>query len=206
MRSQTRIDLETARKKARILVIDDQDPPIRGLFERDGYHVERWPEIKNLSQLTDGHYDLILLDIHGVGLNESPDEQGLGILRHIKASNPAQIVVMYSALPQNISARDVLLLADEVLDKDESYVRYKENVDRLLQRRWSAGYYVATMNRELGDYAAVAPRAVSKALWAMRRGNTVALERYLRAKVTDPKIIDRVVTVIGIGVGIAGLT
>jgi len=203
--SQTRIDLEAARKKARILVIDDQDPPMRGLFERDGYHVERWPEIKSLSQLTDGHYDLILLDIHGVGLNESPDEQGLGILRHIKASNPAQIVVMYSALPQNISTRDVLLLADEVLDKDEAYVRYKGTVDRLLRRRWSAGYYVATMNRELGDYAAVAPKAVSKALRAMRRGNTVALERYLRAKVTDPKVIDRVIAVIGIGVGIAGL-
>lgn len=187
------------------MVIDDHDPPMRSLFERDGYHVERWPEIKNLTQLTDGHYDLILLDIHGVGLNESPDEQGLGILRQIKASNPAQIVVMYSALPQNISARDVLLLADDVLDKDESYVRYKNTVDRLLQRRWSAGYYVSTMNRELGDYAAVAPKAVSKALRAMRRGSTVALERYLRAKVTDPKVVDRVLTVISIGVGIASL-
>lgn len=205
MNAQTRIDLEAARKRARILVIDDQDPPMRALFERDGYHVERWPEIKSLSQLTDGHYDLILLDIHGVGLNESPDEQGLGILRHIKSSNPAQIVVMYSALPQNISARDVLLLADEVLDKDESYVRYKGTVDELLQRRWSTGYYVATMNRELGDHAAVAPRAVLKALRAMRRGNTVALERYLRAKVTDPKVIDRVLTVISIGVGVATL-
>lgn len=187
------------------MVIDDQDPPMRALFERDGYHVERWPEIKSLSQLTDGHYDLILLDIHGVGLNESPDEQGLGILRHVKSSNPAQIVVMYSALPQNISVRDVLLLADEVLDKDESYVRYKGTVDALLQRRWSTGYYVNTMNRELGDHAAVAPRAVLKALRAMRRGNTVALERYLRAKVTDPKVIDRVLTVISIGVGVATL-
>lgn len=202
---QNRVDLEATRKTARLLVIDDQDPPMRGLFERDGYHVERWPEIRNLSQLTDGHYDLILLDIHGVGLNESPDEQGLGILRHIKASNPAQIVVMYSALPQNITARDVLLLADEVLDKDESYVRYKGTVDALLRRRQSTGYYVATMNRELGDYAAAAPRAVSKALRAMRRGNTIALERYLRAKVTDPKVIDRALTVISIGVTVATL-
>lgn len=205
MTSHGPLDGETVRKRARVLVIDDQEPPMRSLFERDGYHVERWPEIKNLSQLTDGHYDLILLDIHGVGLNESPDEQGLGILRHIKSSNPAQIVVMYSARPQNISARDVLLLADEVLDKDESYVRYKETVDKLLQRRWSPGYYIATMNRELGDHAAVAPRAVSKAIRAMRRGNTVALERYLRGKVTDPKVVDRVITIIGIGVGIAGL-
>lgn len=178
---------------------------MRVLFERDGYHVERWPEVKSLSQLTDGHYDLILLDIHGVGLNESPDEQGLGILRHVKSANPAQIVIMYSALPQNISARDVLQLADAVLDKDESYVRYKESVDKLLQRRVSAGYYIAIMNRELGDHAVVAPKAVAKAVQAMRRGNTAPLERYLRAKVTDPNVIDRVLTVISIGVGVASL-
>lgn len=178
---------------------------MRGLFERDGYHLERWPEIRNLSQLTDGHYDLIFLDIHGVGLNESPDEQGLGILRHIKASNPAQMVVLYSALPQNISARDVLLLADAVLDKEESYVRYKETADKLLQRRLSPAYYVATMNRELGDHAATTPRAVAKALRAMRNGNSAPLARYLRARVTDPKVVDRVLTVISIGVGVAGL-
>lgn len=178
---------------------------MRGLFERDGYHVERWSEVKNFPQLTDGHYDLIFLDIHGVGLNESPDEQGLGILRHIKSSNPAQLVVMYSALPQNISARDVLLMADAVLDKDESYVRYKETTDRLLQRKWSPGYYISTMNRELGDHASDAPRAVKKAIRAMRRGNTAGLERYLRAKVKDPAVIDRVLTVISIGATIAGM-
>src|ERR1022692_2980561 len=101
-------DIETLRKRGKILVIDDHDLPAQVLFERDGYHFERWPEIKNLSQLTDGHYEIILLDLQGVGLNESPDMQGLGILRHIKKSNPAQIVIAYSAQPQKISARSFL--------------------------------------------------------------------------------------------------
>ncbi|WP_460712684.1 hypothetical protein [Nocardioides dilutus] len=178
---------------------------MRTLFERDGYHVERWPEIKNLSQLTDGHYHLILLDIQGVGLNESPKDQGLGILQHIKRSNPAQLVVMYSAQPQNISRRDILLLADDVLDKDAEYVQYKDTVDALLLRRLSKGYYIATMNRELADNAALAPRAVVKALRAMRTGNTAALERYLRARIQDPKVVDRVLTIVSIGVGVGGL-
>lgn len=64
-------DIETLRKRARLLVVDDHAFPHTRLFTRDGYHVERWPEIKNLSQLTDGHFDLILLDLQGVGLNVS---------------------------------------------------------------------------------------------------------------------------------------
>jgi hypothetical protein len=58
-------DIEALRKRAKILVIDDHELPAQQLFERDGYHFERWPEIKNLSQLTDGHYDVILLDLNG---------------------------------------------------------------------------------------------------------------------------------------------
>src|ERR1022692_2247988 len=122
-------DIETLRKRGKILVIDDHALPAQKLFERDGYHFERWPEIKNLSQLTDNHYDIILLDLHGVGLNESPDLQGLGILGHIKQSNPAQIVIAYSAQSQKLSARTLLDLADSVLDKEASYVDYKELVD-----------------------------------------------------------------------------
>lgn len=61
------VDLEAIRKQAKILVIDDQEPPMLTLFKRDGYHIERWAEIENLSRLTDGNYDVILLDIQGVG-------------------------------------------------------------------------------------------------------------------------------------------
>src|SRR5215831_14575166 len=113
-------DIETLRKRANILVIDDQALPAQTLFERDGYHFQRWPEIKNLSQLTDGHYEIILLDIQGVGLNESPELQGLGILRHIKQSNPAQMIIVYSAQSQRLSRRPLIDLADAVLDKDAS--------------------------------------------------------------------------------------
>ena len=110
-------DIEALRKRAKILVIDDHVLPAQKLFDRDGYHFERWPEVKNLSQLTDGHYDIVLLDIQGVGLNESPDLQGLGILRHVKQANPAQMVIVYSAQTQKLSMRPLIDLADAVLDR-----------------------------------------------------------------------------------------
>jgi response regulator RpfG family c-di-GMP phosphodiesterase len=191
------VDIQAVRKHARVLVIDDHVLPVQKLFERDGYHFERWSSVKNLSQLTDGHYHLILLDIQGVGLDESPNLQGLGILQHIKRSNPAQAVIVYSAQPHSVSSNEFLVLADALLDKDMSYVEYKERVDELLLRRAAPGYFIAAMNRVLADDAANAPKAVQKALRAIKRSDIESFARYLRATVTDPKKIDSVVTIIG---------
>lgn len=193
-------DIESLRKQAKILVIDDQQLPAQMLFERDGYHFERWPEIRNLTQLTDGYYDVILLDIHGVGLHESPDMQGLGILRHIKQSNPAQIVIAYSAQAQKLSSRSFIELADEVLDKEASYVDYKNVVDSLLRKRATPGYFRAVMNRELGDKAILVPKAIPKAIRAFNRNSIGDLEGYLRDNLPDREQIDRILTIISIGI------
>lgn len=192
--------IETVRKAARVLVIDDHVFPALATFERDGYHFERWASIKNLSQLTDDHYQLILLDINGVGLKESPDLQGLGILQHIKVTNPAQPVIIYSSKPQAITSTEYLQLADAVLDKGMSYVGYKEVVDDLLLRRATPGYFVAAMNRALAEDAVVAPKAVSKAVKSFREGRPDALANYLRKSLTDPKKVDKIVTIIGVGI------
>lgn len=192
--------LESVRKRARVLVIDDHVLPAQKSFERDGYHFERWAEIKNLSQLTDGHYDLILLDVQGVGLNEDPQYQGLGILRHIKQRNPAQSVIVYSSQPQKISAVEFTVLADAVLDKGMSYVEYKEHVDALLLRRATEGYFIAAMNRDLADGAVLAPKAVQKALKAIRTGKTGPLETYLRDRLPDAKQVDRIIKIVAIGI------
>lgn len=193
-------DIEALRKHAKILVIDDHVLPAQKLFERDGYHFERWPEIKNLSQLTDGHYEIILLDLHGVGLNESPDMQGLGILRHIKQSNPAQMVIAYSAQAQKVSSRSFIELADSVLDKEASYVDYKEVVDGLLRKRATPGYFLAVMNRELGDRAILVPKAIPKAIRAFNSRSTKSLEGYLRARLPEGQQVDRILTIISIGI------
>jgi CheY-like chemotaxis protein len=195
-------DIEKVRKHARVLVIDDQAFPAQRNFTRDGYHFERWASVKNLSQVTDGHWDVILLDIQGVGLAESPELQGLGILKHIKKTNPAQAVIIYSAQPQRVSSSEYLLLADAVFDKSMSYLEYKEKVDELLLRHATPGYFIAAMNRELGESAALVPKAVPKALRAFRTGNTDGLRKYLGTHLTDQEMIDTLVHVVRIGIKI----
>lgn len=193
-------DIESVRKRSRVLVIDDQAFPAQRSFTRDGYHFERWPTVKNLSQLTDGHWDVILLDIQGVGLTESPELQGLGILRHVKRANPAQAVIIYSAQPQRVSSTEFLLLADAVLDKGMSYLEYKERVDDLLIRHATPGYFIAAINRELGENAALVPHAVPKALRAFRTQNPASLRKYLGTKLTDQDTVETLIHVIQIGI------
>lgn len=193
-------DIEQVRKKARILVVDDQEFPFQSLFERDGYHFERWADIRNLSQLTEGHYQLILLDIQGVGLKEDPARQGLGVLSHIKTTTPTQPVIVYSAQPQALSSNHYLAMADEVLDKSESYVTYKECVDRLLLRSASPGYFVWVMNKELGIDAALAPKSVQFALKALQTGDLRRMERYLRSSPLEGKKISTTLNILQLGI------
>jgi CheY-like chemotaxis protein len=193
-------DFETARKNARILNIDDQEWPYEPLMERDGYHVERWPEIKNLSQLTDGHYNLILLDIQGVGLAEDQKLQGLGILEHIKKTNPAQSVIVYSSKALKPSLNRYVSMADAVLDKADPYVKFKSAVDDLIVNRTSFEYFVAVMNRELGSDAARAPKAVQYALTAAKTGSTEKLSRYLDKVLTNGQTITTVLGIVAAGV------
>jgi CheY-like chemotaxis protein len=193
-------DFETARRNARILNIDDQEWPYQPLLERDGYHVERWPEIRNLSQLTDGHYNLILLDIQGVGMAEAQKLQGLGILEHIKRTNPAQSVIIYSSKAQKPSMNRYISMADAVLDKADPYVDFKSAIDDLIVNRTSFDYFVAVMNRELGPDAARAPKAVQYALTAMRTGSTEKLSRYLDKVLTNAATITTVLGIVGAGV------
>lgn len=110
-------------------------------------------------------------------------------------------MIAYSAQPWNVANREYFALADEVLDKNRAeYVDFKQTVDDLLLRRASVGYFIAKMNGVLGDQAALAPKAVPKALRAFKTSSTDGLQRYLSDKVPDTKQVQRVVAIIGVGV------
>jgi hypothetical protein len=96
-------------------------------------------------------------------------------------------------------------MADAVLDKDASYVRYKEKVDNLLRERATPGYFIAAINRELGPKAALVPEVVPKALRAFRKRSTGSLEAYLRNNLPDAKQVDRILTIISIGISVLSI-
>ena len=48
------------KKRSKILVIDDNEFYYKQLFTKDGYTIEQWHDVEDLSKLEYGHFDLIL--------------------------------------------------------------------------------------------------------------------------------------------------
>lgn len=192
-------------KRSRILVIDDGDFAYMPLFERDNYSIEQWHDVSDLAALETGDFDLILLDLKGVGLKESADE-GFGLLKHIRTTSPAQIVIAYSNSDLSLSYQPFFRDADAVLHKTQTdYVEFKRTVNQLLDKRFSEGFYLDRARAEMGEAEAMAPKAQKKIRRALVTGNTAGLRRYLMKRIEDEVTVDRVIAVVGAGAKIAAL-
>jgi len=197
---QDSLSLEDVRKRSQILIIDDQEWPLQRQLENDHFHVTRRYEVDDTDSLTNGSYAIVLLDVHGVGLRHSPDRQGIGILDHIKVSNPAQMVIIYSANPQAIKDTLTLAKADAVMDKGSAYLDFRKQIDSLLLRRATPEHFIAAMNATLGSDAASAPKAVPIALKALRSGNQKALDSYLYKVLRNDEVREVTSFVISVGI------
>jgi len=142
------------RKRARILVIDD-DPAAFPctLLEKEGYNVRYWEKVENLHDLENGEFDIIVLDIYGVAsLNISPND-GLGVLKHIKKHNRAQLVIAYSGHKHDFSQSEFWSLADDYLGKPSSLIECKQKIDDLLKSYFTPQHYwniAVSMLKEAG--------------------------------------------------------
>lgn len=174
-------------------------------MERDKYTVKQWNDVEDLSALESGEFDLILLDLLGVGRAESADE-GFGLLRHIREMSPGQIVIAYSNSDLSLKYQPFFRDADAVFHKTKTdYAEFKREIDRLLDERFSIGFYLGRIERELGDQLAAAPKAREKARVAILTGKSAGLQKYLAKRVDDSRAVDRVLTLVGIAVKVASI-
>jgi CheY-like chemotaxis protein len=191
-------------RRSRILVIDDGEFPYKKLFERDGYTIVQWTDVEDLPALERGEFDLILLDLLGIGHAESQDE-GFGLLKHIRKTSPAQIVIAYSNADLSLEYQPFFRDADAVLHKTKTdYVEFKREVDRLLADHFSLGFYINRIAAELGEHSVSAPKAVRKAQTAILRGDLEPLRKYLQ-RIDDQVTVDRIIAIAGAAAQIAAL-
>ncbi len=196
------VSLDEIRQRARILVVDDQAFPYETLFERDGYTIKKWDDIDNLRDLEEGNFDLILLDLQGVGRSES-SEEGLGVLKHIRTAQPAQIIIAYSNADWPLKHQPFFQMADATLQKTADYVDFKRTVDELLQQRFALGFYLKRVSNELRDHLAEVPKLDRLASDALVSHDPSRITKYLRKHIDDPKLIERVLQIIQIGIEVA---
>jgi len=197
--------LDDIRKRSKIVVVDDMDFVYLSLFIKDGYSMDKWDDVDDLQKLESGYYDLILLDIQGVGKAHSK-EQGLGILKHLRQVNPAQIVIAYSNADFSLEYQDFFHLADGTLPKSADYVEFKRAVDRLLEQRFSPDFYIDRVTKIASPHMADVTKLRELTSSAILKGKKKKLETYLNSHVEEKEAISLILQVVQTGLSIAALS
>jgi hypothetical protein len=145
----TSVDLK---RNIKIIVVDDDDIfPVNG-FNEFGYKIDRWEKLdeRKLKRLKDGEFDIIILDIIGIAKDISEND-GLGVLKDIKANNPSQVIVAYSGQSFDIMKNSFWDLADEKLGKPTPFIGTQEIIDNLIERTFTVQYHQNKIEKILAD-------------------------------------------------------
>jgi hypothetical protein len=145
---QTSESFDELKRRARIVVIDDENSfPVR-LFQDEGYSIDKWDSVKDYSKLENGHFDIIVLDIKGVAQHISEDD-GLGVLTNLKNYNPAQIIISYSQHSYDLNKVQFFQRADENIAKPSDYLKIKGIIDNLITSKFKPERYINALTELL---------------------------------------------------------
>lgn len=186
------LPIDEIRKRARLLIVDDEKFFYLDLFRKDGYNIEKWNDVKDLPKIESGYYDIVLLDIQGIGKEHSQD-QGLGIIRHLKKACPAQIVVAYSNADFSLKYKEFFDLADKTLAKQADYVDFKRAVDELLGNKFSLGFYVDSVTKIASPYLSDTAKFRKATEKAIRTKKAESLEKFLEKAEVPINTIDTII-------------
>lgn len=185
-------------QRARILVVDDQEFPYLKLFRRDGYSVEKWNDVTQLSKIESGFYDLLLLDLQGVGRSVAGADEGLGVLKHIKSVRPFQLVLAYSNAEFQLRYQPFFKSADGVLSKTADYTEFKQQVDSLLRDHFSAGFQMRRIEASMIEIGVPVKRGMRHAQRSIRAKDAGLLQEFLAKCRVEPATFDRMTKLIEI--------
>lgn len=115
-------------KNLRILFIDDDDLEVIKTLKTEGYDVEHWKDVDNLSGITDGRYHVVFIDVRGVG--EKYGGNGLDILKYVAIHNPLLYTIIFSAKPFTPSESEKIReYAKKSMEKDCTFYDITETLD-----------------------------------------------------------------------------
>ena len=151
-------DIARARRATQVAVIDDHSATKRiELLRAHGFAIQQISDPRTLEQLAP--FDLLFIDIIGVGKHLSGAHQGAHLLAQIRAAYPEKYLIAYSGSQFAPDIQSFLSHADESIKKDadtETWVdaldrgckavaHPKESWLRLRRRLVDAGYEMTTL-------------------------------------------------------------
>ena len=108
-----------------------------------------------------GFYDIIILDIGGIGLKFDSENEGIAVLKHIKEVNPSQIVIAFSGQSYESSKISFFQLADQYVPKPTAALTWKEILDDIIRNKMSITHYWGTL-KSLLEEQGFPPKQVRK--------------------------------------------
>jgi len=104
-------------KKLRIIFVDDENIESVSVLKSEGFDVEQWHDVDNLEKLVDGRYQVVFLDVRGIG--EKYKGNGLDVLRYVAENNPLIYRIVFSAKPFTAEENETTRrYANRVMTKD----------------------------------------------------------------------------------------
>ncbi len=111
-----KIPLERLRSSTPICIIDDVEVPAADNLRTYGYNVTVLKDIDNIKAIQ--AYQVILVDIIGVGSKFDRNAEGAAIILEIKKNFPEKFVFAYTGNARDGGSRRALAKADGVIQKD----------------------------------------------------------------------------------------
>jgi hypothetical protein len=122
----------SARRSVRILVIDDKNFAAIENLRRNQYNISHLRDLDTLDTVRD--YQIILVDILGVGAKLNPTQQGAHIIKEIKRNYPSKFVVAYTGGANQDLLAESVGSADQFTKKDTSIEKWCELLDMAIQK------------------------------------------------------------------------
>lgn len=193
--------LDDIRKRSKILIIDDTPIYYMKFLKKDFYsNIEQWQKIKDLNKLESGYYDVILLDIKGVGQTQFEAEQGFGLLKHLKLKNSAQIIIAISNHEWSLKYQEFFEMADAKLFTGSDYGVFKRTIEEQLKKCFSYDHYIQSIEKIAiqNDIDVSKIRKYTQAsIW---KKSTTPIKKFLSKNVDSLQVISAIVAIVDVAI------
>lgn len=119
------------RDNVRILVIDDSDFAPLERLQKLNFNIRQKKDISNIYLVAE--YDVILVDIDGIGLLLNETYQGAYVISEIRKQYPQKVIIAYTSKTYDASYNKYFRLADYVFKKDIASEDWSENLDSAIE-------------------------------------------------------------------------
>lgn len=133
---------EKIKFKARIAVVDDEEVPLIEKLQKDGYNITKYSDIEEIDSFIRKKYNVLVLDIQGVGKHIAGKKEGWGILNYLKNEYPHLVIIVFTGADWSITKfKEIGDLADFVIGKDLEYLDFKTKLDAAIKKAFSPKFH-----------------------------------------------------------------